>query len=54
MKDVLLRHYPELEPVVGDVERVFAPWPKLGAPERGKEEPRDSTCRLGTRLHAVG
>lgn len=31
MKDVLLRHYPELEPVIGDVERVFAPWPKLGA-----------------------
>jgi len=32
MKDVLLRHYPELEPAIGDVERVFAPWPKLGAP----------------------
>ncbi len=26
MKDVILRHYPpELEPVIGDVERVFAP-----------------------------
>ncbi|SIS23402.1 peroxidase family protein [Williamsia sterculiae] len=32
MKDVLLRHYPELGPVVGDVDRVFAPWPALGTP----------------------
>ena len=37
MKDVLLRHYPELEPVIGDVERVFAPWPELGAAEPGQE-----------------
>jgi hypothetical protein len=37
MKDVLLRHYPELEPVIGDVERIFAPWPKLGAPAPGKK-----------------
>jgi len=37
MKDVLLRHYPELHPVIGDVERVFAPWPKLGAPAPGKQ-----------------
>jgi hypothetical protein len=37
MKDVLLRHYPELEPVIGDVERIFAPWPKLGAPAEGKK-----------------
>ncbi|MBU3687424.1 MAG: peroxidase [Mycobacteriaceae bacterium] len=38
MKDVMLRHYPELEPVVGGdrVERIFAPWPKLGAPAPGK------------------
>jgi hypothetical protein len=36
MKDVLLRHYPELEPVIGDVDRVFAPWPKLGAPAPDK------------------
>lgn len=36
MKDVILRHYPELEPAVGDVERIFAPWPKLGAPVPGK------------------
>lgn len=39
MKDVLLRHYPELQPVIGDVERVFAPWPKLGAPVPGKKNP---------------
>jgi hypothetical protein len=39
MKDVMLRHYPELEPVIGDVERVFAPWPKLGAPVPGKKNP---------------
>jgi hypothetical protein len=32
MKDVILRHYPELTEAIGDVERVFAPWPKLGAP----------------------
>jgi hypothetical protein len=37
MKDVLLRHYPELEPVIGDVERVFAPWHELGASEPGKK-----------------
>ena len=37
MKDVLLRHYPELEPVIGDVERVFAPWHELGAREPGKK-----------------
>ena len=38
MKDVLLRHYPELEPVIGGdrVERIFAPWPKLGAPAPDK------------------
>ncbi|MCH9730400.1 MAG: peroxidase [Actinomycetia bacterium] len=39
MKDVLLRHYPELEPAIGDAERVFAPWPKLGAPVPGKKNP---------------
>jgi hypothetical protein len=39
MKDVLLRHYPELQPVIGDVERVFAPWPRLGAPAPGKKHP---------------
>ncbi len=39
MKDVLLRHYPELEPVIGDVERAFAPWPRLGAPLPGKKNP---------------
>ncbi|MCH9708238.1 MAG: peroxidase [Actinomycetia bacterium] len=37
MKDVLLRHYPELEPALGGAERVFAPWPKLGAPAPGKK-----------------
>lgn len=37
MKDVLLRHYPELEPAIGDVERVFAPWHELGAAEPGKK-----------------
>jgi hypothetical protein len=37
MKDVLLRHYPELDPVIGDVERVFAPWHELGAVEPGKK-----------------
>jgi len=36
MKDVILRHYPELEPAMDGVERVFAPWPKLGAPAPGK------------------
>lgn len=36
MKDVLLRHYPELDPALEGVERVFAPWPKLGAPTPDK------------------
>jgi hypothetical protein len=36
MKDVLMRHYPELEPAMEGVERVFAPWPKLGAPAPDK------------------
>jgi hypothetical protein len=39
MKDVLLRHYPELDSVIGDAERVFAPWPRLGAPVPGKKNP---------------
>jgi hypothetical protein len=37
MKDVLLRHYPELQPVIGDAERVFAPWHELGETEPGKK-----------------
>ena len=38
MKDVLLRHYPELEPAIGDLQTsVFAPWPKLGAARPGKK-----------------
>jgi hypothetical protein len=36
MKDVLMRHYPELSPVLENVDRVFAPWPKLGAPAPDK------------------
>lgn len=36
MKDVILRHYPELGEVIGGVDRVFAPWPKLGAPTPDK------------------
>lgn len=36
MKDVILRHYPELTEAIDDVERVFAPWPKLGSPAPGK------------------
>lgn len=36
MKDVILRHYPELEPALEGVDRVFAPWPKLGAPAPDK------------------
>jgi hypothetical protein len=40
MKDVLLRHYPELQSVIGDVDRVFAPWPELGTkPERASGNP---------------
>jgi hypothetical protein len=37
MKDVLLRHYPELAPVIGGIDRVFAPWPELGAPKPGEK-----------------
>jgi hypothetical protein len=39
MKDVLLRHYPELEPVIGNADRMFAPWAELGAPIPGKPNP---------------
>jgi hypothetical protein len=38
MKDVILRHYPELQPVIGDMNTsVFAPWAKLGAIHPGKK-----------------
>ena len=30
MKDVLLRHYPELEPSLRGVENAFAPWNAVG------------------------
>ena len=36
MKDVIMRHYPELEPALEGVDRIFAPWPKLGAPVPGR------------------
>ena len=36
MKDVIMRHYPELEPALEGVDRIFAPWPKLGAPAPDK------------------
>lgn len=39
MKEVLLRHYPELQPVIGDVDRIFAPWPELGAPRPDDPNP---------------
>jgi hypothetical protein len=39
MKDVLLRHHPELQDEIGNVERVFAPWPRVGAPVPGKKHP---------------
>ena len=31
MSDVLLRHYPELEPALRGVENAFAPWRRVGA-----------------------
>jgi hypothetical protein len=31
MKDVLLRHYPELEPALRGVDNAFAPWNRVGA-----------------------
>ena len=30
MKDVLLRHYPELEPALRGVTNAFAPWRSVG------------------------
>lgn len=39
MKDVLLRHYPELTPEIGDIERVFAPWHEVGQHEPAKKNP---------------
>jgi hypothetical protein len=38
MKDVLLRHYPELAPALENVDRVFAPWPMVGQ-EVAKQNP---------------
>ena len=56
MKDVLLRHYPELEPVIGDAERVFAPWPNWALPPPARRTASSSsrtpcapTCRGGSR-----
>ena len=34
MKDVLLRHYPELKPEIKDAERIFAPWGDTPLPTR--------------------
>ena len=31
MSDVLLRHYPELEPALRGVGNAFAPWRRVGA-----------------------
>ena len=31
MKDVLLRHYPQLEPALRGVDNAFAPWKRVGA-----------------------
>ncbi|WP_202033085.1 peroxidase family protein [Nocardioides sp. WS12] len=39
MKDVMERHYPELTPVIGDIERVFAPWHAVGESEPNKKNP---------------
>ncbi|MGN6608259.1 MAG: peroxidase family protein [Jatrophihabitans sp.] len=39
MKDVLLRHYPDLAPALEHVDRVFAPWPELGAEAPAKANP---------------
>ena len=30
MSTVLLRHYPELAPVLRSVDNAFAPWPRVG------------------------
>jgi hypothetical protein len=30
MSTVLLRHYPELGPVLRSVDNAFAPWPRVG------------------------
>ncbi len=42
MKDVLLRHYPELAPALANVDLVFAPWPKVGDPAASKPNPIQS------------
>lgn len=39
MKDVLLRQYPDLAPALENVDRVFAPWPAVGSPAPGKQNP---------------
>jgi hypothetical protein len=35
MKDVILRHYPELEPALEGLPNAFLPWHKIGAGENG-------------------
>ncbi len=39
MKDVLLRHYPDLAPALENVDLVFEPWPGLGADRKAKPNP---------------
>ena len=34
MREVLIRHFPDLKPIIGDNKNVFAPWKKL--PESAK------------------
>jgi hypothetical protein len=38
MKDVLLRHYPELEPALDGLPNAFLPWNKV-SPDGAKESP---------------
>jgi hypothetical protein len=35
MVDVLLRHYPQLQPALRGVDNAFAPWTRTGQPSRG-------------------
>jgi hypothetical protein len=42
MKDILLRHYPDLAPALENVDHVFAPWPKTGDPAGSKQNPLEA------------
>jgi hypothetical protein len=46
MKSVLLRHFPQLEPSLGQVENAFEPWPRVAAPRRAVSATGQEPARI--------